>query len=269
MRPGADPVISQLELIAAGHWRGTREERLGDWLLRAADGFTGRANSALAVGDPGIPLADALAVVTGWYRARGLPPMIAVPVPLAGDGGPVDSFLAGRSWPTRSGPAFVMVGGAGAARGPRSGPSGTALQSGATLPSGATLRIDAEPDDAWLAMYHYRGRELPAIARTLLLSAPWQGFASVRDEAGAPIAIARLSVGGGWAGITAVEVSAARRRRGLGTMITRALCEQAASRGAQRVFLQVEVDNAAAQAMYQRCGFTYSHRYHYRVAPAA
>jgi len=156
-----------------------------------------------------------------------------------------------------------MIAGAGAAPGP------LPLSLEAALPAGTALRVDAEPDDAWLAMYHYRGRELPAIARTLLLSAPWQGFASIRDEAGAPIAIARLSVGGGWAGITAVEVSAARRRQGLGTMITQAACAQATRRGAQRVFLQVEVDNAAAQAMYQRCGFTYSHRYHYRVAPAA
>jgi ribosomal protein S18 acetylase RimI-like enzyme len=267
-----DAAIAGLELVAASHWRGTQEARLGDWLLRAADGFTGRANSALAVGDPGVPLQDALAAVTGWYRARGLPPMIAVPMPLGGEGSPpgrrdqdLDHFLAQRNWATRPGPAFVMITGAGAAPGPLS------------LPPGTTLRMDAEPDDAWLAMYHYRGRELPAIARTLLMSAPWQGFASIRDAAGRPLAIARLSVGGGWAGITAVEVPAARRRQGLGTMITRAVCEEAARPSpkrlrsgqdiAQQVFLQVETDNTAAQAMYGRCGFRYSHRYHYRVAP--
>ena len=262
--------IIDMERIAAAHWRGTEEERLGGWLLRAADGFTGRANSALAVGDPGLPLPDALAAVTSWYRARGLPPMIAVPMALGGEPSPphrqghdLDHLLAQRDWATRPGPAFVMVAGAGAAPGPLS------LSFEAALPAGTALRVDAEPDDAWLAMYHYRGRELPTIARTLLLSAPWQGFTSIRDEAGSPLAIARLSVGSGWAGITAVEVTTARRRQGLGTTITRAVCAEASRRGAQRVFLQVEVDNAAAQAMYQRCGFTYSHRYHYRMAPAA
>jgi N-acetylglutamate synthase len=256
--PARDAAIADLELAAAGHWRGTREERLGDWLLRAADGFTGRANSALAVGDPGLPLPDALAAVTGWYRARGLPPMIAVPMPLGGDGSPVDAFLAERSWPTRSGPAFVMVA-------PASGEAGSW-----PAPPGTALAIDAEPDDAWLAMYHYRGQAgLPPVAHRVLLSAPWQAFASLRLPSGEPVAIARLSVGGGWAGITAVEASPQRRRQGLGTAITRAVCARAAGRGAQRVFLQVEVDNAGAQAMYERCGFTYSHRYHYRVAPAA
>ena len=43
----------ELERVAAAHWRGTEQEWLGEWLLRAADGFTGRANSALPLGDPG------------------------------------------------------------------------------------------------------------------------------------------------------------------------------------------------------------------------
>ena len=101
---------------------------------RAAGGFTGRANSALPLGDPGLPLDDALTVVSGWYRARGLAPMIAVPMPLdddsprdasasgepsssgapasneaGGPGGELDAELARRSWPTRPGPAFFMV----------------------------------------------------------------------------------------------------------------------------------------------------------------
>ena len=36
--------LEQLEHIAARHWRGTEEDRLDGWLLRAADGFTGRVN---------------------------------------------------------------------------------------------------------------------------------------------------------------------------------------------------------------------------------
>lgn len=52
--------VVDLELLAARGWRGTEEDRLGTWLLRAAGGFTGRANSALVAGDPGRSLPEAV-----------------------------------------------------------------------------------------------------------------------------------------------------------------------------------------------------------------
>lgn len=66
--------ILDLEEAAACGWRAPEEAALGRWLLRAAEGFTGRANSALAVGDPGMPLAAAVSEVCRWYQALGLPP---------------------------------------------------------------------------------------------------------------------------------------------------------------------------------------------------
>lgn len=299
--------MTDLERVAAAHWRGTEEEWLGDWLLRAAGGFTGRANSALPLGGPGMPLDDALAVVTRWYRERGLPAMIAVPVPLDADasrgasatreadatresgatrvpsvsreadatresgatrvpsvsreadvqGCELDEQLTLRSWQTRPGPAFFMVADLPLAI-PDSEPAG-----------GREVLVSPEPDDAWAARYHYRGQDhLPPVARQVLTSAREQAFVSIR-EGDEVLAIARLSIADGWAGLTAVEVHPGHRRQGLGVVITAAACQVAEQRGVQRVFLQVEVDNAPAQALYRRLGFHYSHRYHYRVAPAA
>jgi N-acetylglutamate synthase len=255
--------IIELERVAAGHWRGTEEEWLGGWLLRAADGFTGRANSALPLGDPGLPLDSALDAVVNWYRDRALPPMIVVPVPLDADspGRELDQSLSERSWTTRQGPAFVMV----ADLSDDSNP----IRDHATgeLPRDATFQVDAEPDQAWLAMYHHRGQDRqPPVMRDVLTSAPVQAFTSIRagDDV---LAIARLSIADGWAGITAVEVQPTRRRDGLGTALTGAVCAEAAKRGIRRVFLQVETSNTAALSLYERCGFRYSHRYHYRVAP--
>ena len=251
--------ITELERAAAAHWRGTEEEWLGGWLLRAAEGFTGRANSALPLCDPGLPIDDALAAVTRWYRARGLPAMIAVPLPLDGDspGHQLDNHLSERTWATRPGPAFVMVADLAT---PPIAPE---------IPPGTEFRVAAEPDDAWLAMYHYRGQERqPPVMRRVLMSAPDQAFTSIRVLAtGEVLAVGRLSIADGWAGITAVEVSPARRRAGLGTELTRGICAEAARRGARQVFLQVETDNSPARTLYERCGFRYSHRYHYRIAP--
>ena len=47
-----NPRVEDLERAAALHWQAPETEPLGEWRLRAAAGFTGRANSALPVGDP-------------------------------------------------------------------------------------------------------------------------------------------------------------------------------------------------------------------------
>ena len=265
----------ELERSAAAHWRGTQEQWLGEWLLRAADGFTGRANSALALGDPGVSLDAALDYVTGWYRARGLPAMIAVPLPLAADGRDgqdgrdgrdgqdrLDAELTERAWATRPGPAFVMV-----ADLPLAVADLPLAATGSGLPAGAEVAAEADPDAAWLARYHYRGTDTqPPVMREVLTSAQDQAFISIRTESEV-LAIARLSIADGWAGLTAVEVNPDHRRAGLGLAITAAACAEAVRRDVGRVFLQVEVGNAAARALYERCGFRYSHRYHYRMAP--
>ena len=129
------------------------------------------------------------------------------------------------------------------------------------------MDVDAEPDQAWLARYHYRGQPgLPPAARQVLCSAPWQAFGSIRED-GLTLAIGRVAVARGWAGLTAIEVDPAYRRRGLARTLTAALAAQAAARGADHLYLQVEDGNAAARALYHRLGFTDHHGYHYRVAP--
>src|SRR5437763_15301934 len=55
----AETSTEVLERVAAAGWPAPDLDRLGGWLLRAAEGWTNRGNSALAVGDPDVPLADA------------------------------------------------------------------------------------------------------------------------------------------------------------------------------------------------------------------
>jgi len=269
---GTPPGIAALERAAAAHWQAADTTQLGSWLLRADGGFTGRANSALPLGDPGLPLAGAVDEVEAWYRAHGLPPMIVIPGALgaaAPDGGLagdlLDTLLAARGWRVRPAPVVVMAAGAGQVGGTGSSLDG---QPGPEVPAAArAVTFAARPDEAWLARYHFQGAELPAGAVRLLLSAPWQAFASLAVD-GETAAVGRVSVAAGWAGITAVDVDPRHRRRGLGTLMTRALAAEAARQGARRVFLQVEEGNLAARALYARCGFAAMHRYHYRVAPA-
>ncbi len=280
--------IDELERVAALGWCAPEQDRIGDWLLRAAGGFTGRANSALVVGDPGLPLATAIGIVSRWYADRGLPPMIAIPYPAGNPrASQLDRALAERGWTLRAGAATVMAASAativgasaataaqvGAAAATASAGTAAAATAGAGTTATAmapestrTVELHSEPDPAWLARYHYRGQQLPAIALALLTSAPWQAFASVRAGAQV-IAIGRVAVASAWAGITAVEVDPLHRRQGLATVVTGALATAAASRGAHSLYLQVEDANAAARALYGRIGFADHHGYHYRVAP--
>ncbi len=247
--------IDDLEHAAAPGWRAVEEERLGDWLLRAADGFTGRANSALAAGDPGRPLPDAVDAVCRWYAARGLPAMIAVPYPTGRPAASaLDRQLARLGWSIRADAATVMT----------AEPMRVAGRCGRHT---ARVDLDADPDPGWLRRYHYRGEDLPPIAVRVLTSAPWQAFASIRAD-GETLAIGRVAGSGDWAGLTAIEVDPASRRQRFGTAVTAALARHAAERGGfGHLYLQVADHNSAARALYQTLGFTDHHGYHYRLAP--
>jgi len=259
--------IAALELAADEAWPAPVRERLGDWWLRSAGGWTGRANSALPVGDPGRPLGDAIDHVQRWYAARDQPALINVPLPLAAR---VDAVLAERGWPTRP-PVLVQTAPLAAVL--------DAVPERGDLPA---VDLRAAPAPAWLDLVAARKAGggpsvLPASARHVLTRVDQVRFAHVyagaergRREADL-LAVARGAVTGQgrWLGITLVEVVPDARRRGLARHLTAALARWASSLGATDAFLQVEEHNAPARALYERLGFTTHHTYVTRSEPRA
>jgi GNAT superfamily N-acetyltransferase len=235
--------VEDLERVAARGWRALQEDRLGDWLLRAGGGFTGRANSVLVVGDPGMPLPAAVDAVTGWYRERGLRPCAQLP---GVQSRAADAAFAAAGW-ARDEDVLVL----------------TAPIAAPTVVDVPVELADA-PDDAWLTGYRYRGSELPPVAAQLLTNAEDVVFASVRTEDGPVAAVGRGVLTDDWLGVTAVTVAEEHRRRGLATAVMAALQNWAGERGARAVYLQVVAGNAPARALYRRAGFIEHHRYHYR-----
>lgn len=71
-----------VELHGLTLWPGTTTEWLGQWVLRATPPVDGRlrrrGNSALAMGDPGLPLAEAAVRVEDFYAARDQQPLVMV-----------------------------------------------------------------------------------------------------------------------------------------------------------------------------------------------
>ena len=249
-----------LEDVVARGWRAAETERLGGWLLRASDGFTGRANSILPLGRPDVPLDDALARARDWYAARGLQVQFQLPVEARRL---LDAELGERGW-TASPPVAVL-----AAR---------VDQLLAHAPTDQPdVVITDRPEESWLARYR-DGGGTTAAARGILTRHDRVAFAGIRSG-GDLIAIGRGTLDpdgtpaerGGelWLGVTAVEVAPDHRRRGLARAIMRALWRWGADQGATRTHLEVSAGNSPALELYRTLGYWQHHLYHYRAEPRA
>ncbi|MFI9600731.1 GNAT family N-acetyltransferase [Streptomyces sp. NPDC052043] len=248
-RRGPAATYEELARAAARAWRPVESERLGEWELRAAAGFTRRANSVLPLGDPGLPLDAALAAVRRWYGERGLPAYVQTATGAEGTQELLCAELERRGW-VREVSAELWIG---------------ALAPVADRAEGSGVVLSRTADEAWLARYQRKG--VSEVALKVLGSGPSVWFATVPGEGGVPAAIGRCVVDGRWASFSAVEVDPALRRRGLATTVLAALARQALDEGASAAWLQVETDNAAARALYAGAGFTAHHAYHHYRGP--
>lgn len=249
-RRGPAASYAELAQVAARAWRPVESERLGEWELRAAAGFTRRANSVLPLGDPGMPLDEALAAVRRWYGERGLPAYVQTATGGEGTQELLCAELERRGW-VREVTAELWTG---------------ALAPVADRAEGAGVVLSRQADEAWLARYQRKG--VSEVALKVLGSGPSVWFATVPGD-GAPAAIGRCVVDGRWASFAAVEVDPALRRRGLATTVLAALARRALDEGASAAWLQVEEDNAGARALYAGTGFAAHHAYHHYREPAA
>ncbi|MFF2014287.1 GNAT family N-acetyltransferase [Streptomyces sp. NPDC058195] len=248
-RRGPAASFAELAAVCARAWPPVESEPLGDWRLRAARGFTRRANSVLPLGDPGLPLDDALGYVREWYGRRELPAYLQVATGAEGTQEVLAAALTERGW-RREVTTEVRVAG---------------LAPVGDLDADVSrVRLGREPDETWLARYQRFETPGPHVL-AVLRGGPSVWFASVPgDEEGAPpAAIGRCVVDGRWAGFMAVEVGPAHRRQGLATSVMTALARQALAEGASAAWLQVEQDNPGARALYDGMGFAVHHLYHH------
>ena len=251
VHPSTAEVLA-LERVCASGWRAAETAEVAGWLLRADSGFTGRANSAMPLRTPVESLDRTLTAARAWYAERGLPLKVQSPLPARAL---LDTELNERDWPAD--PDVHVF----AAR--------LDMLVARSAPPAVDVEIKAAPDDDWLAAYHYRGgATLPEPARELLQRHDRLAFAAVRAD-GRPVAIARGVVDDGWLGVTAVEVSAEHRRRGLARAIMHALWRWARDEHeATRGYVQVEQTNQPAITFYLGLGYWHHHDYRYRTEPA-
>ncbi|MCU1416763.1 MAG: tsaD [Schumannella sp.] len=102
------------------------------------------------------------------------------------------------------------------------------------------------PDDAW-----------SSATMASELANPYGHYLVETGEDGAIVAYAGLlaPLGTGQGDIQTVTVAPEARRQGIARCLLSTLIDEARRRGAEELFLEVRVDNEAAQALYRELGF--------------
>lgn len=231
-------------VVERSTWVPARTLPVGGWTLGLTGGLTRRANSATPA-VPGAPLSDAeLHEIESRYAEAGQPSVFRICA--ASPSGLVDRLTA-RGY-TRAVVTEVWARAVG------------------HLASDPGVLIDdaGAPDPDWLNGWlgvKGPGADLD-LAGTLLTGSPAR-YLTARADDGTVLGVLRLALAGEWAGLSCLAVTPAARRRGIGRALTLAGLDVAHRHGADGVFLQVEVQNSGALALYTALGFTPVDRYEY------
>jgi N-acetylglutamate synthase len=253
MQPPIEP-IRLLEDIGADAWPAATTVWLEGWRLGLDRGVTRRANSVLPNAEQPVDDVDALiGEVERRYRADGLRPCFKLTA--AAEPADLDRRLERRDYRSE-GHSLVLVADA---------------RTIAPLPSPQiTVALEDQPTQAWLdacwpaAQYAAERSARQGIVARLRRPRAF-GLARLGSApGGAALAVADR----GWVGLTAVHTLPEQRRRGVAQSLLAALARWAVEQGVERLYLQVERDNAPARNLYGGLGFTEAYGYHYRRAAA-
>lgn len=244
--------IRNLETAYSKAFPGIEHTWCGQWLLRAGDGITERSNSAAPLGRSALFSPPPIDDIKAFYARHGLPAKILIPERI---GKPAEQLALAQGW--ELGPEIiVMMKSLDDAKAP-------------SLPEGLEFSFDDQPDDEWLAMYHFRGEPLPEQALNLLRERidGEMGFARISHPQAGTVAITRATVtevnSVKYLGYSAVEVAESFRRQGLGTALGEYVMHVGAQMNADIAYLQVIATNEAGIRLYEKLGFVEHHRHRY------
>ena len=242
------PTVDALERAAMRAWPALETIEHEGFVLRAADGYTRRANCATALGPGSGDLPARIAWCERQLAARGLPAVFRV----LSAGGPdgLDAALEAAGY-RRDGESLVM----------------TLDLPAAPAPPHA---LRAVPIDAWLLLYerlNERGPEGRALHRRLLESVQGERLLAALDAGDEAVGCGLGVREGAFAGLFDLAVAPALRGQGYGRRLVDELLRWAAEGRARTAYLQVLVENAVAIRLYERLGFRVAYRYWYRALP--
>ncbi len=236
--------IIELEKLSDTTWPAAEIIEFGKWRLRISDGFTMRANSALPtgagpIGEPPLPLADAVEHVVKIYWDKGLTPTFTLPLPIYQE---LDEYLESNGWQVKVGAQFLIK---------------DIDLIGAEMFLQNDFEILDYPSEDWLGLQSDHRLE------ELMLRYPARYGVIKSGES--VVAVGRIATLGTWAMATRLFVDPSHRGKGLAKQLMLRLMLAAKEDGATKIGLQVDLENAAALALYDSLGFRSHHKYVYRV----
>lgn len=224
-------------------WPAVTTLMMEGWCLRFAHGYSARANSASAIAAGAVMSEALLAEAERLFATDGLTPTVRV-TPVAATG--TEKFLRARGYTVKD-EAVTML---------------RALPFAGQADSRVLLQGHAEA--VWLngiSAHQQASKRNPAhlndiVSRIKLPAA----FATLHDD-GVPLGFGLAVVDRGFAELGSIMIDADHRGRGLGEAVVSSLLAWATVQGAERAFLQVDVENAPALKLYERLGFLPLYRY--------
>jgi N-acetylglutamate synthase len=216
----------------------------GDFVLRFANGYSGRANAATAIRHGADMPPDDLAELVRLYRAAGITPRIRTSPLVApalverlGRAGWVDEVTSIGMIMPLAGRSFARDG---------------------------RVEIAEAVDDIWIEGVCQRqppGKQDAVTFRAMMERLHVKsGFARLW-HGGEPMALGLTAIDRGFVEIGSVIVDEALRGKGMGRALVESQLSWAIDNGAEQAFLQVDSRNATAIGLYRSLGYRELYRY--------
>jgi GNAT superfamily N-acetyltransferase len=245
-----------LDELMANAWPPLEAERQNGWRLRWAEGMTRRANSVLASGAAD-QIPELVQRSERFYRRRGALP--AFQVSTASAPSSLTDYLTDHGYATT---ALTSV-----------AQARTADVVSNAASADYSVMVSSHATDAWFNAYWSvesgRGRSPrhATVCRQTLLAPPLPTRFVAVGQGAETIAVGQIVIERGWAGVQCMATRSTHRRTGAAKLVLHHLALEAASAGADRMYLAVLADNPNAVGLYTSASFRETHEYRYLTAP--
>lgn len=237
--------IRELEHISLRAWAALETESYDGWLLRYANGYTGRANSVQALDTSSLPLDEKIAYCEDWYAERDLPCIFRLTDTMQPSD--LETHLDKGAY-HRYNETIVQ----------------TASLSSLNLTIDNRFHSHDTIADEWFAKWaEWNGVSSQHIvtAKAMLSqkSSTVACFGWIDD-----VAVGLAVYEGNFVGLFDIVVRPDSRGKGIGKALVTSLLAWSQQEGASTAYLQVVANNSPALALYDKLGFKHHHRYWYR-----